>query len=145
VGVGKIVTKTRANKASSKAKFRNFTKSSVFVLLAMSFLIISCSNKPCKEVSTENVPEQFLNKKSQNVFVYKYDGTRQCGQGQEVTLDAMSRQLREVKIISMSKKNDGVMRIQVCGAPTGNANVFEILSQDQSKVLKYGFQIWKFK
>lgn len=81
---------------------------------------------------------------SKNVLVFKYDGTKQCGEGQEISLDAMSRQLRDIKIISMSKKHDGMMRIQVCGAPTGHANVYEISDKDLAKAKSYGFQQWKF-
>lgn len=93
----------------------------------------------------DGVPESIqATAASKNILVYKYDGTKQCNEGQEISLDAMSRQLRDIKIISMSKKHDGMMRIQVCGAPTGHANVYEISDKDLPKAKSYGFQVWKF-
>ncbi len=93
----------------------------------------------------EGVPASIQDKSSsKNILVYKYDGTKQCGEGQEISLDAMSRQLHGIQIISMSKKHDGMMRIQVCGAPTGQANVYEISDKDAAKAKSFGFQLWKF-
>lgn len=117
-----------------------------FILLTVVLFVTgACSSKPCREVNMAGVPESIqTTSSSKNILVYKYDGTKQCGEGQEITLDAMSRQLRDVKILSMSKKHDGMMRIQVCGAPTGHANVYEISDKDTEKAKSYGFQIWKF-
>jgi hypothetical protein len=118
----------------------------VFLTLLVAVLLCgACSTRSCREVNMAGVPESIqATSESKNILVYKYDGTKQCGEGQEITLDAMSRQLRDVKIISMSKKHDGMMRIQVCGSPTGHANVFEILEKDLAKAKSYGFQLWKF-
>lgn len=118
----------------------------LFTILAMSiFVLAACSTKPCREVNMTGVPENIqATNTAKNILVYKYDGTKQCGEGQETTLDAMSRQLRDIKIISMSKKHDGMMRIQVCGSPTGHANVYEILDTDAAKAKSYGFLPWKF-
>jgi uncharacterized lipoprotein YajG len=121
-------------------------KNMKFYILTLSlFIMTSCSSKPCREVNTKDIPEEFQNPVSKkSVFVYKYDGTKQCGEGQEVSLDAMSKQLRNIKILSMTKKNDGMMRIQVCGAPTGQANVYEIEAENLKKAKEFGFQEWKF-
>ncbi len=116
-----------------------------FTAITLSLITAACSSKPCREVNMSGVPESIqVTSAAKNVLVYKYDGTKQCGEGQEVTLDAMSRQMRDIKIISMSKKHDGMMRIQVCGAPTGHANVYEISDADVSKAKSYGFLPWKF-
>lgn len=116
----------------------------IFIFLIL-VSCMACSTKPCREVNMAGVPENIqATSTSKTILVYKYDGTKQCGEGQEVTLDAMSRQLRDIKITSMSKKHDGMMRIQVCGAPTGHANVFEISDIDIQKAKTYGFQLWKF-
>jgi hypothetical protein len=117
----------------------------VLFLFLFSVSVMACSNKPCREVNMDGVPENIqATSEAKNILVYKYDGTKQCGEGQEITLDAMSRQLRDVKIVSMSKKHDGMMRIQVCGAPTGHANVYEISEKDLVKAKSYGFLPWKF-
>lgn len=121
-------------------------KNMKFIVIILSLMIFtSCSSKPCREVNTTGIPEEFKNPVSKkSVFVYKYDGTKQCGEGQEVSLDAMSKQLQNIKILSMTKKNDGMMRIQVCGAPTGQANVYEIETENLKKAKDFGFQEWKF-
>ena len=127
--------------AMGKKRMKHFLISLVISL----FVFSACSTKPCREVNMTGVPENIqATNTTKNILVYKYDGTKQCGEGQEITLDAMSRQLRDIKIISMSKKHDGMMRIQVCGAPTGHANVYEILDTDASKAKNYGFLPWKF-
>lgn len=108
-------------------------------------LLASCTNKPCREVNTEGVPAEFLKPNQKiSVFVYKYDGSKQCNQGQEISLEAMSKQLTNIQILSMEKRNDGMMRIQVCGAATGEANVYEIHHEDLQKAKESGFQEWKF-
>jgi hypothetical protein len=115
------------------------------LLIVSLFLVAACSNKPCHEVNTDGIPENILKSQGPSkVSIYKYDGTKQCGQGQEISLDAMSKQLRDIKIISMTKKHDGQMRIQVCGAATGYANVYEISEKDLKKAKTYGFQLWGF-
>lgn len=118
------------------------------LLLTLSIAVAStlgCSSKPCREVSMKGVPEEIKNPTAKKVsHVYKYDGTKQCGEGQEISLEAMSKQLENIKVLSMSKKNDGMMRIQVCGAPTGQANVYEIDTENLAKAKKLGFQEWKF-
>ncbi len=119
------------------------------IMIAISVLALNasaCSSKPCREVSMEGVPAEIQAKtESKNILVYKYDGSKQCGEGQEISLEAMSKQLRGVKVISMSKKHDGMMRIQVCGTPTGHANVYEISDNDLEKAKSFGFQLWNFK
>ena len=39
-------------------------------------------------------------------------------------------------------ENDGKMRIQMCGSPTGNVNVYEIDKANLSQALGYGFTEW---
>ncbi len=78
------------------------------------------------------------------VKVYKYDNSRQCGQGKAVSLEEMAKEFKNIKIISQEKKNDGMMRIQMCGAPTGVANVYEIDQKDAKRAAKIGFREWKY-
>lgn len=78
------------------------------------------------------------------VFVYKYDGSKQCGAAAGVPPETMAKELQGIKIFSKENKMDGLMHIQVCGAATGRANVFEIKSEDLAKAQAKGFQEWKF-
>lgn len=118
----------------------------ILVLALVGTASAACSSKPCREVSMDGVPAEIQAKnESKNILVYKYDGSKQCGEGQELSLDAMSKQLRGVQILSMSKKHDGMMRIQVCGTPTGHANVYEISDKELERAKSFGFKPWGFK
>jgi hypothetical protein len=78
------------------------------------------------------------------VFVYKYDGSKQCGAAAGVSPEVMAKELQGIKVFSKENKMDGLMHIQVCGAATGKANVFEIKAEDLAKAQAKGFQEWKF-
>lgn len=82
---------------------------------------------------------------SRKVKVYKYDGSLQCNQGKAIPLEQMAKELKGVQVFSSQKKADGLMHIQVCGSPTGMANVFEILEGDLTKAEKFGFKKWTFE
>lgn len=84
------------------------------------------------------------NQARQRILVYKYDGSRQCGQGTTVPLEAMAKDLQPISIFSKTKKNDGLVRIQMCGAPTGRANVYEISQKDLPKAKALGFKVWNY-
>ncbi len=97
-------------------------------------------NSPSEGAKTMNKPESKLNR----VKVYKADGSLQCGQGKAIPAQEMQKDLKDIKVHSSATKNDGLMRIQVCGAPTGNANVYEIDHKDLEAALKLGFKQWTF-
>lgn len=78
------------------------------------------------------------------VFVHKPDGSLQCNQGKPVSAADMKKELGDIPVYSSSKRNDGQMRIQVCGAPTGNSNVYEIDRTNLGAALKLGFEEWTF-
>jgi len=82
---------------------------------------------------------------SRKVKVYKYDGSVQCSQRKAVDLDVMARDLKGINIFSSKKQSDGLMHIQVCGSPTGMANVYEILEADLPRAEKAGFKKWTFE
>jgi hypothetical protein len=78
---------------------------------------------------------------SKTAVVYKYDGTLQCGEGTEVPLDVMAKELTGagIKIESQRKSTDGLIHIAVCGSVTGSVNTYEIASSDLDKALDMGF------
>lgn len=94
-------------------------------------------------LASESGPTQ--NPTSGRVLVYKYDGSLQCGQGKAIPLEIMARQLQGVTIFSSYKKADGLMHIQVCGSPTGIANVYEIAAKDLPLAEGKGFKKWAFE
>lgn len=82
---------------------------------------------------------------SRRVRVFRYDGSLQCGQGKAVAVDVMAKDLKGLEIFSKEKKKDGLMHIQVCGAATGTANVYEISEADLPRAEKLGFKKWTFE
>lgn len=76
------------------------------------------------------------------LFVFKPDGTLQCDKSPGVTLGSMAQELRsvDIKVFSSRKGYDGREGIALCGAPTGQINVYEIASSDVSKALGLGFK-----
>ncbi|MGV8839595.1 MAG: hypothetical protein ACWA6X_04755 [Bauldia sp.] len=75
------------------------------------------------------------------VEVYKYDGTLQCGMGQEIPLETMAAELRaaRIEVLSSRKGNDGLMHIAVCGASTGDINIYTIRSVSLPTAIDLGF------
>lgn len=119
------------------------------LFISLAILIGGCSDKPCKiedrTGSTAVVQgKPISNEKdlSPRIFVYKPDGTLQCGQGQRIDLSTMKKELVGIEVFSAQNKNDGLMRIQLCGHPTGDNNVFEIAAKDLEPALKLGFKKW---
>jgi len=79
-----------------------------------------------------------------SIRVGKSDGSLQCGMKVGVSLSDMSEaELKGIKILSSEKKNDGLMRIQSCGASTGMMNTYEIRHQDLRKAQNAGFTVIK--
>lgn len=64
----------------------------------------------------------------ETVEVYRYDGTLQCGLGEEVSLERMAEDLRAagIEVIGSRKGTDGLAHIAVCGASTGAINIYTI-------------------
>lgn len=79
---------------------------------------------------------------TKKVFVYKADGSLQCGMGQKIDLAEMKKELAPIETFSSDNKHDGLMRVQMCGHPTGSCNVYQILASDLDQALKLGFKKW---
>jgi hypothetical protein len=104
----------------------------------------ACANHPCRAVDVTRLSEANMpaSQHDSHVFVYKYDGSKQCGMGVTIPIEDMAKELDGKPIFSRKSQNDGFMRIQVCGAQTGNAHVFEILEKDLASAKLLGFQSW---
>ncbi len=76
------------------------------------------------------------------VYVYKADGSLQCGMGKKIDLKDMAKDLGGISVFSSENRHDGMMRIQVCGQPTGFCNVYEINQSDLDKAIGLGFKKW---
>ncbi len=116
--------------------------------LALSFFfILGCSSSECLNTKVAKKESSHLAEPSalERVHVFKPDGSLQCGQGSLRALEQDQLLLKSIKVYSAVNKNDGQMRIQLCGSPTGNSNVFEISKSDLDKALKLGFKHWIFE
>ena len=121
----------------------------VFFILTLVSTLTACSNHPCKieertDIAMTGNEKVSSTKKdlTQRVFVYKPDGSQQCGMGEKTDLDSMRKELDKIQVYSAENKHDGMMRIQVCGAPTGYSNVYEINASDLEAAIKLGFKKW---
>lgn len=79
---------------------------------------------------------------SERVKVYKADGTLQCAQGSRIDIKEMQKEFKDIPVYKSFSDNDGMLRIQMCGAPTGNSHIFEIDRDNLSKALALGFKEW---
>jgi len=80
----------------------------------------------------------------ETVEVYKYDGTRQCGEGFEISLEQMAKELTSagIEIIEQRKGSDGMIYTAVCGGGSGSINVFKIRSSDAEAAGRLGFMLF---
>ncbi len=114
-------------------------KSRIFIS-ALSLLLFGCASGHCGPDGRA----RSLDISKQKVFIYKYDGSKQCEKKTGMSIDEMKAELLGIKIFSMSKKSDGQIRVQVCGALTGKANVYEVSRKDLLKAEALGFKKWNF-
>jgi hypothetical protein len=75
--------------------------------------------------------------------VYMYDGTLQCGAGEEIPLEKMADALEAqgIRVLGKRKGKDGLKHIAVCGASTGAINVFTIKREDLEAARELGFKL----
>lgn len=115
-----------------------------FGLILMVFLGFGCASKNCRIIEIENKKALSQDLKVETIKVFKYDGSLQCGMGKGTPLEEMQKELVGIAVQSAENRNDGLMRIQLCGAPTGQANVYEIPKADLEKAQALGFKAWSF-
>lgn len=122
-----------------------------FLVLLSLLFVTACSTTNCgnerrfNSAKNEENAKMTLDKGALNmkkVKVAKADGTLQCSQGKLIPLVEMQKDLKDITVFSSLNQNDGMMRIQVCGAATGNHNVYEIAESDLEKAKSYGFKLW---
>ncbi len=118
---------------------QTFKTMKLLLILALGFLT-GCMTGHCPPKGSKKVPE------ATKSWVYKYDQSKQCQKTEGLSLESMSKELSELKIFifESKKKYDGLMRVQVCGAYTGQANLYLINSTDLDKAQANGFQLWDF-
>tara|TARA_B100001248_G_scaffold262269_1_gene257107 strand:- start:2930 stop:3337 length:408 start_codon:yes stop_codon:yes gene_type:complete len=129
-------------------------------IFLISLLLVACSSGRCRQKKTNkdfvqqtaNLPE-FQKKQPkkityadlQIVQIYAPDGSKQCEADTQIPVENFKQKLEkaDVKVIKVSHKSDGMIRIQTCGTPTGMIYVFDIQKIDLQKALELGFQVHK--
>ena len=104
-----------------------------YFLLCLSLLFMGCASGHCRGKKEND---------QKSAYVFKEDGSRQCG-GKGVSLNDMAKELSGIMIRSQENRKDGKMHIMMCGGPTGNINVYEIMEKDLPEAIKRGFQEFK--
>jgi hypothetical protein len=126
------------------AKSSGLSKKIMFLILSAGIILTACSHSNCGAEKRALKSGVVMDKSTSgdHIKVFKFDGSLQCGQGEKIALSEMQKELKDILVISSENKNDGMMRIQLCGSPTGNCNVYEIDRKDLEAALKYGFKEW---
>src|SRR6185312_7818278 len=117
--------------------------------LCLSMMIcFGCADGNCrsqaKPVENKAMDQKNMKISTDTVKVYKYDGSLQCGMGKPIAITDMQKELQGITVYSTENKSDGLMRTQVCGSPTGKANVYEIDRSQLTEAKKRGFKEWTF-
>lgn len=103
---------------------------SFFFYMTTFSLLAGCASGHCRGRAVAS---------DQKVFVYKPDGSLQCGKKNGMSADEMAEQLKEIKVYSRENKHDGQMHMTLCGTATGRINVYEIDMKDLGKARSLGF------
>lgn len=126
----------------------------MYFLLSMALIFSACSTGHCRRNRSGNQspvleklnpkpPANYEWKNPGEVTVAKADGSLQCEPDSGLSLDQMAEeQLAGVEILSSSKQNDGLVRIQVCGTETGMLNAYRIRSKYLIRAQKAGFTLF---
>lgn len=79
---------------------------------------------------------------AQRVEVFKADGSRQCEPDSGQSPAAMRTDLEAagIRVHAARSASDGMLHMQVCGAPTGRINVFSIDAAGLDAARSLGFQ-----
>ncbi len=121
--------------------FRKIKKGTSIYFLFLLVFLVQCSSKPC-------VPEIFLKNKSHRVIeIYRPDGTKQCGMGEEISLESMEKELNSIGVETLDRRKgqNNLFRTVVCGAPTGKVNIYKIYSSDLKRVEPLSFKLLTIK
>ena len=107
--------------------------------IAMCIILLSVANA---QPASGGVGSDQVARMPKMIEIFKPDGSLQCGGGAVITLDEAEAELREadVRVQGARKRHDGLKRIAMCGAPTGQILVFEIIIHDWEKAQPLGYK-----
>jgi len=96
--------------------------------------LIGCASGHCRGRKVEA-------QENKTVVVFKYDDSKQCDKKSGIKLEVMQKNLVDIQVHAAAKKNDGKMRMTVCGGATGMMNTYVISLADLDKAKKLGFEV----
>ena len=78
---------------------------------------------------------------TETVWVSKSDGGMSCEKESGQTLEAVTAQFKiaGIHVLEAEKGTDGLMRVQMCGAPSGSQNRLKISRSDLTQAEGMGF------
>lgn len=107
-----------------------------FIFTTIALLLTACGaeNKHSEE-------KELMEKQSPQTKVFRHDKSIQCA-GSGIPVDDMRLELAKtgIDVICAQKAHDGMGRTSVCGAATGNINVFVIHNSNLPDAEKLGFR-----
>lgn len=123
-----------------------------FFSLCLALTLVSCADKPCREPrrpeldrtsDPENLEAQKpLEKNPGRIWVSRTEGSLQCQPGTGKSLADSAAELSGIVVYKKLARLDGLMRVQMCGTPTGRLHVFEIDAGRLADAEKRGFVIF---
>ena len=108
-------------------------------LLFSTLFYFGCTHGHCNRQGKSDIPDSM-----KKILIFKYDGSKQCELDSGISENEMVKELLEIKIYSAEKKSDRQPRVQVCGALTGQANVYKIKAENLPLAEALGFKKWDF-
>jgi len=108
------------------------------ILFGLSLVVLGCASGHCRGRKVANLS-------GQTVLVYKSNAEVQCKKNSAIPLDKMAKTLEGISVVSAQKKGDGKMRMTVCGASSGQLNVYEIPAEDFEKARSLGFEAYNLE
>lgn len=120
---------------------RRFYSYSLFLPL---LVLASCTTGHCRRngLKIDYTKSAYAVGGDELVKVSKVDGSKQCGLGAGIPAGTMAKELDGIKILKMTKEHDGLVRVQVCGAPVGMHNIYTIPLKFLKTAEGRGFKVY---
>lgn len=121
------------------------------ILWTLMALVTGCAAGNCRQNRDKNKEITMTEQKNPAVLptdlvkVFKYDGSLQCAMGKAISPTEMQKELKDIQVFSAESKMDGLMHMTVCGANTGQANVYTIHKKDLEAAITAGFKEWTYE
>lgn len=122
-------------------------RNSILMSLCL-FGILNCFASDCiafgnkSAATTQGQAEPQTLKKEDTVWILRSDGAKSCSPETAQSVEAGAQELlkADIRVLNSMKGDDGKMRMQMCGAPTGTLNSYLIPKDSLPHAVALGFQ-----